>query len=328
MKFLLLLIAVLFVSSAFAETDEEKFQSFIVKFGKSYSPAEYSTRFTIFKDNLRRSEALNAKPKQTAVFGVTKFSDLSPEEFRDMYLISNLTETTRPLLAKAQKWSAPKNVKVDPYPTEFDWGSKGVVTPVYNQLQCGSCWAFSTAESIESMWAIAGNGLIQLSMQQIVDCDTNDGGCSGGNPPTAYQYVMDAGGLETYADYPYVGVQTECQFNPSDIAAKISTWQWITEEDNEAAMQSFVYTTGPPSICVDATIWQTYSSGVITQDSGCGTRLDHCVQLTGWSQMSGYNVWNVRNSWGSDWAAYGGYIYLEMGYDVCGIGQEVTSSVI
>jgi cathepsin F len=328
MKFLVILVAVLFACAVFAETDEDKFQSFIAKFGKSYSPAEYSTRFQIFKDNLRRSEALNAQPKQTAVFGVTKFSDLSPEEFREQYLIANLTQQTAPLLAKAQKWTPPKNAKTEAYPASFDWNSKGVVTAVYNQGQCGSCWAFSTTESIESMWAIAGNGLENLSMQQIVDCDTNDGGCNGGNPPYAYQYVMDAGGLEAYSDYPYVGVQTQCRFNPSDIAAKISTWQWITEDDNEAAMQSFVYTTGPPSICVDATLWQTYTSGVITADSGCGTRLDHCVQLTGWLQVSGYNVWNVRNSWGQDWADNGGYIYIEMGYDVCGIGQEVTSSVI
>jgi len=328
MKFLIILVAVLFASAVLAETDEDKFQSFIAKFGKSYSPAEYSTRFEIFKDNLRKSEALNAQPKQTAVFGVTKFSDLSADEFREQYLISNLTQQTRPLLEKAQRWSAPKSAKVEAYPAEFDWNSKGVVTPVYNQGQCGSCWAFSTAESIESMWAIAGNGLHQLSMQQIVDCDTTDGGCNGGNPPYAYQYVINAGGLEAYADYPYVGVQTQCKFNPGDIAAKISTWQWITQDDNEASMQSFVYTTGPPSICVDATLWQTYTSGVITADSGCGTRLDHCVQLTGWLQVSGYNVWNVRNSWGEDWADYGGYLYLEMGYDVCGIGQEVTSSVI
>jgi len=178
------------------------------------------------------------------------------------------------------------------------------------------------------MWALAGKGLMSLSMQQIVDCDYSDNGCNGGNPPNAYQYVMGAGGLEPYADYPYVDVRTQCTFDGAEVAASISDWNWITEDDNEANMQSFVYTTGPPSICVDAQLWQSYTSGVITSQSGCGTALDHCVQLTGWQQMDGMGVWNVRNSWGSDWADNGGYIYLEMGYDVCGIGQEVTSSVI
>jgi len=322
-------VAFLFSSVVIAENDEDQFQSFIVQFGKSYSPAEYSTRFEIFKENLRRSEALNSMPQQTAVFGITKFSDLSPEEFREQYLIRDLSKTTQPLLAKAQKWSAPQLENLD-YPTSYDWNdhTPSVVTPVYNQRQCGSCWAFSTTESIESMWALSNNSLTKLSMQQIVDCDKTDSGCGGGNPPTAYDYVIKAGGLEAYADYPYVGVGTPCTFKSSDVVAKISTWQWITRDDNEANMQSFVYITGPPSVCVDATIWQNYRSGVITKSSGCGVILDHCVQITGWLEKDGYNVWNVRNSWGEDWAANNGYIYIERGSDVCGIGQEVTSAVI
>jgi C1A family cysteine protease len=316
-----------FVALSLAQTDEEKFQSFIEKFGKSYSPAVYATRLEIFKENLRRSEELNKKSPH-ATFGVSKFSDLSPEEFAAQYLLKNLTQQSRPVLAKAHKWTAPKSANPLSYPASFDWNNQGVVTAVYNQGPCGSCWAFSTTENIESMWALAGKGLQSLSMQQIVDCDDTDNGCNGGNPPYAYQYVMNAGGLEPYADYPYVDVRTQCTFNPSDVAVSISDWTWITQDDNEASMQSFTYTTGPPSICVDATIWQTYVSGVITADSGCGTALDHCVQLTGWQQMDGMNVWNVRNSWGADWGDNGGYVYLEMGYDVCGIGQEVTSSVI
>jgi len=324
---LLFVIVALFVVASFAENEEEQFQAFITKFGKSYSPAEYTSRFHIFKENLKKAAEQNARDPH-AVFGVTKFSDLSADEFRAQYLIKNLNQTSAPLLAKAHRWTAPKIAKPLAYPPTFDWSSRGVVTGVYNQGQCGSCWAFSTAENIESMWALAGNALTSLSMQQIVDCDRNDAGCNGGNPPYAYQYVMGAGGLDLYADYPYQGFQGQCRFNPANIAAKISDWQWITQDDNEGNMQSFVYTTGPPSICVDATLWQSYTSGVITSASGCGTALDHCVQLTGWLQVDGMNVWNVRNSWGADWAANGGYIYLEMGYDVCGIGQEVTSSVI
>jgi hypothetical protein len=59
-----------------------------------------------------------------------------------------------------------------------------------------SCWAFSVTENIESVWAIAGNKLVELAPQQIVDCDHVDQGCNGGNPPTAYEYVIKAGGLE------------------------------------------------------------------------------------------------------------------------------------
>jgi len=326
MRFFILAILALVAVQVFAATEEEQFQEFMVKFHKTYTPSEYQTRLNIFKANLVRSAELTARDPR-ARFGVTKFSDLSPEEFEDQYLIKNFT--SKASLQNIRKWTAPKTAKTASYPATYDWNDKGVVTPVYNQLQCGSCWAFSTAENIESMWALSGQSLVQLSMQQIVDCDTNDDGCGGGNPPYAYQYVMSAGGLDNYAYYPYVGYQeTSCLFNPSEVSATISDWQWITQDDNENNMQSFTFSTGPPSICVDATIWQTYTGGVITSSSGCGTQLDHCVQLTGWTVVDGMSVWNVRNSWGSDWADNGGYIYLQMGADVCGVGQEVTSSII
>ena len=59
-----------------------------------------------------------------------------------------------------------------------------------------SCWAFSATENIESVWALAGNKLVELAPQQIVDCDKTDDGCNGGDTPTAFDYVVKAGGLE------------------------------------------------------------------------------------------------------------------------------------
>jgi len=323
------LIALFFVAEVFGkvktpETDEEKFQDFIVRFRKFYTPAEYARRFVIFKQNLKIAAELDAKSDK-ASFGVTKFSDLSKEEFASMYLIKNFTGVDK---TSAIKYTPSKKLAREAYPTSYDWNSKGAVTAVYNQGQCGSCWAFSTTENIESMYFLAGHSLLSLSMQQIVDCDSYDSGCNGGNPPTAYQYVMGAGGLELYSDYPYIGVDGRCKFDASDVAASISNWQWISRDDDESAMQEFVYNNGPPSICVDAQLWQTYTGGVITSSSGCGNSLDHCVQLTGWQTIDGIASWNVRNSWGADWGPNGGYIYVEMGYDVCGIGQECTSSIV
>jgi len=164
-------------------------------------------------------------------------------------------------------------------------------------------------------------------MQQIVDCDPYDYGCSGGWPYNAYKYVIGNGGIDSFASYPYTGYQGTCAFNSSNVAATITSWQYVTQSQDESAMQSFVYKTGPPSICVDAIIWQTYTGGVITSASGCGTSLDHCVQLTGWFQMNGMTVWNVRNSWGTDWG-YDGYVWVQEGANVCGIAEVVTSAII
>jgi C1A family cysteine protease len=88
-------------------------------------------------------------------------------------------------------------------------------------------------------------------------------------------------------------------------------------------MQNFLYSNSPLSVCVDAEIWQYYTGGVITTSSGCGRSIDHCVQVTGWQQMQGMTVWNVRNSWGTSWGD-NGYIYVQKGSDVCAIAEVVT----
>ena len=62
---------------------------------------------------------------------------------------------------------------------------------------------------------------------------------------------------------------------------------------------------GPLSICVAASTWGTYQSGVITT---CATDVDHCVQLVGVNFDDNY--WIIRNTWGTSWGE-GGYIYVE-----------------
>jgi len=337
MKSLLFVCAllVLFVSVLSMAEEEREFKQFQKTYFKTYhSQEEYDHRFVIFKKNLKQAKEMDAKDPH-ASFGVTKFSDLSQEEFSSFYLMpkSSLKNTLRQQLSadddRLPVWQSPSHIQA--LPTSYDWRSKGMVTPVYNQAQCGSCWAFSTTENIESMWAIAGHTLTTLSTQQIVSCDQVDAGCGGGDPPTAYQYVHGAGGLEYLKDYPYTssaGVSGKCKFDKADLAVQISNWTYvITSPREEMQVQQWTYTNGPPSICVDASTWSNYKGGVISTKSLCGKALDHCVQITGWDVQSGMNVWVVRNSWGTDWG-YSGYLYVGMGSEVCGIAQKVTSSVI
>jgi cysteine peptidase B len=303
-------------------TVEEKFEEFILTYGKSYSTTEeYTYRLGVFQSNLDFAQQLD-EADPYADYGVTKFMDLTPEEFKSEYLISNFTSMKRrgeaiPLLPVDLPPVSPAQIFAGiPY---YDWRDKGVVTAVYNQGSCGSCWAFSTTEQIESMWAIAGHGLTNLAMQQLVDCDTVSHGCSGGNPPDAFQYVINQGGIDSLSSYPYIGLNEACHFNPSTVAAKVKTWGYLSTNDNEVAMLTWTGTYGPPSVCVDAILWQYYTGGVIT--TGCGTALDHCVQITGWNIINGVDAWTVRNSWGTNWGI-SGYVYVAYGGNVCGIGEE------
>jgi cysteine peptidase B len=310
---------------ATGSTDENiaKFEQFMSTYGKSYATVEEQNyRLRVFESNLDLAKQLD-EADPYAEYGVTKFMDLTPAEFRQTYLINNFTSPKIrgekiPVLSHSVPTitSAQEIFSGIPY---FDWRDKGAVTAVYNQGSCGSCWAFSTTEQIESMWAIAGHGLHNLAMQQLVDCDTVSHGCAGGNPPDAFQYVINQGGIDSLQSYPYVGTDEACHFNPASVAARVKTWGYLSTNDNELAMLQWTGTYGPPSVCVDAQMWQFYTGGVIT--TGCGTQLDHCVQITGWNIVNNIDTWTVRNSWGTNWGN-AGYVYVAYGGDACGIGQQ------
>jgi len=329
MKVILLL---LFLGSVFAigpqiyslNDAKSLFNNFVIKYNKVYlSYTEYSNRFIIFKENLAIMNEMNSK-ETSAIYGITKYSDLSPSEFKAKYLTHKRNSNT-PL----NYINIPTSSDI---PQSFDWRDKGAVTPVKDQGQCGSCWAFSATEAIESQWFLAGHTLTSLAPQQIVDCDQGRGdeGCEGGDTPTAYEYVISAGGMETETEYPYTAEDQTCQFKSSDVVAKISNWTYITTTKNETEMMVKIISTAPYSICVDASSWQFYLGGVV-QDF-CGTDLDHCVMITGFEDYETWDfqtlpIWLIRNSWGEDWGE-NGYIYVERNYDLCGVADEVTIPLV
>jgi cathepsin F len=308
----------------------EEFQNFKLKYNKHYeSEEEEAIRFTNFQNSILRVTFKNTYGDN--IFGITKFSDMSPEEFRAGYLNY---KPRGPMLNIETVPTAQTTV------SSYDWRDHGAVTAVKDQGYCGSCWAFSTVEAIESAWELAGNPLTIFSEQQIVSCDTTDAGCNGGNPPTAYEYVEKAGGLALESDYPYAsssGTAPACQ-NFTVSGGKISAYSYATKpcyakcaKQDEDTLAASTATIQPPSICVDASQWSDYTSGVMTTASCSSkyTKLDHCVQLVGFSGYTGTasssssGYWIVRNSWNTDWGL-DGYIYLQMGTNTCGVADEAT----
>jgi len=316
-----LVIALVFALGAQATNVKQQFAEFVTKYNKVYSQGDIKYRFQVFQDNMKKVETLNQR-NPYARFGATKFADLTAEEFK-MY------KGYKPTNQRGQKL----NVELKaPLPQSFDWRDKHAVTDVYDQGQCGSCWAFSCTEAIESQWFLAGHTLTSLSPQQIVDCDVGgqDEGCNGGDTPTCYQYVIKQGGLESWSDYPYNANDNSCSFTSADVVATISSWGYVTQDKNETEMQIGLVEKGPLSICVDAESWQFYFGGVVSDL--CGNDLDHCVLIVGYEDYTTWDgvvkpIWMIRNSWGADWGE-DGYIYVERGYDLCGVADEVTLPVV
>jgi len=332
-KFVCVGLAVLASASGLptmAET-EKMFDNFIVQYHKSYaSVEEYTVRLANFRANLEEAERLNALG--TSVHGVTKFSDLSAVEFKTLYT-GYKAGSVRAALGNAPVLSSPEAP-----PASVDWRTKKVITPVKDQGQCGSCWAFSTVEEIESDWILAGNSMVELSPEQIVDCDTVDQGCNGGDTVTAYKYVQQYG-LETEAAYPYTsGLSminspsvtgsgsnnpTTCSYKASGVAVNITGFSYGTTGNNENTFMANVASLGPMSVCLATGGWQTYTSGILTAGT-CGTSVDHCVQVVGYNTANAAGkYWIVRNSWNTDWGIQG-YIYVALGTNACDIAGEVT----
>jgi C1A family cysteine protease len=312
---LLLLLVAVVVAVLAVDPDLRAFKDFEVQYNKTYtSHAERMRRFNIFKRNLRRAEQLTLESNGLAEHGVTQFMDLTPEEFKAIYLNLIL-----PDVATHRKFiEVPQMANI---PDSWNWANEGATTAVKDQGACGSCWAFSAIEQIESLWILAGNPAVSLSPQQLVDCDTSCYGCDGGWPLYGFRYVESVGGVESNSAYPYTAKDGSCKFSSSKVSAWISDYGYLS---GESSILNYVASTGPVSVAVDATTWQTYRSGVL---SSCGTQLNHAVQTVGYGTVSGTSVWIVRNSWGTSWGV-GGYIYVPRGKNFCGINDEVTSVVI
>jgi len=316
-------------SKKYALKDTENlFASFLSTYNKSYDGQEYINRLNIFAQNLIIAEKYDLESRNTdpspfarssAEYGITQFMDLSPDEFKSQYLTSEPSSmflNVSELSFTANETLVEENLKDD----IFDWGQRGKTTPVYNQGSCGSCWAFSVTEQLESMWAIAGHPLEHLSMQQLVDCDRRiSRGCAGGNVGDAWNYLHSVGGQDSYESYPYVGRDEPCHFNHAHIAARFRSWGWITRTRDEHVMRKYLLGVGPISVCVDAHQWQYYRNGIVRS---CGRSIDHCVQITGWDNT--YEAWVVRNSWGKHWGNEG-YIAIAAFGNVCAIADDPSS---
>lgn len=271
--------------------------------GKKYTREEVILRRAVYAANVAKIEAHNAAGHSWTM-SVNKFADMTAEEFKARYASG---------LRAHEKRS--RNVNLDllhgvSLPASVDWSQKGAVTPVKNQQQCGSCWAFSTTGSVEGISFIKTGTLPSLSEQQLVDCSGAEGnmGCNGGLMDYAFQYIIDNKGIGSEAAYPYTGQDGTCKTVPA--VATITGYTDVPANSDNALMTAIAQQ--PVSIAVEAdqASFQFYSGGVMT--AACGTNLDHGVLAVGYGTTGGQDYYKVKNSWGADWGS-NGYILLGRG---------------
>ena len=271
------------------------------KNNKKYG-TEDQYRLSVFYQNYQKVLNHQKDTTKTYSMGFTKFMDLTAEEFKARYLSTKIQAT-----ANHTKILPTTNV-----PASVDWRTKGAVSAVKDQGQCGSCWAFSTTGSLESLAFLSGKGLQSFSEQQLVDCSTTQGnqGCNGGLMDYAFTYVQ-ANGITTESAYPYEAVDQTCATDGG--AFKIGGYTDVAAGDVDQLAAAVAQQ--PVSIAVDAENWQLYSGGVF---SDCSTSLDHGVLLVGYTS----DAWIVKNSWAESWGETG-YIRLARG-NTCGLANSAS----
>ena len=326
-KFLIALLIALVSCNVEMDTMlHNQFQKFIKKYNKKYSSVnEYLARFEVFKMNVMNLYKESQKYKT----GITKFSDLTQQEFAKIYLNLNYDA-----MAVANFNPAHPSFS-NAAPDSFDWRDKGLVTPVRDQGMCGSCWAFSTVANLEGLYYKLKGVAVDLSEQILVDCDTYDSACNGGLMEYAFQWIKE-NGMETEEDYPYTGYKGSCKADPSKyidmkvtgwkkLGSSTSTWSPVDEEE----IKEFLYETGPLAIALNANPLQTYSGGILDKTSSqCPVSgINHAVTLVGYGAESGVDYWIVKNSWGENWGE-NGYFRIRRGTGCCGVNCYITTALV
>jgi cathepsin L len=290
--------------------EDYDFAKYMAEHGKSYSAEEAKQREKTFMDNLEKVRLHNREyqaGKHTWWATMNQLADFTSEEFAAL-------RSTK--YNPSQHAVVELNAPTGGNPDSVDWREKGAVTKVKNQGGCGSCWAFSATETVESAYQIASGKLLTLAPQTYVNCVKNPdscggtGGCEGATMELAFNLTVQTG-IALESELPYKARDQEC----SSYKAAVKCTGFVKNPVNDAAAFETALAKMPQAITVAAGSWQLYGGGIF---SGCSKKglfggdntLDHGVQAVGYTQ----DYWIVRNSWGESWGEQG-YIRVSRASD-------------
>ena len=253
----------------------------------------------------------------------------------------------------------------DLFATTLNWATTNnpdgvpVVHPAEDQGICGSCWAWAATGTLEASATrrrayqayqssvqkdlndvileaehVEGESLrlADLSVQELVDCDTAiDDGCIGGNPLLAFYYIHRYG-LSSSSAYPYLGKESLCHRSNQKPIAAVEAWGLLTS-NHEDNMEMVLRDIGPVAVGLNGAdpTFLAYKGGVFDLPD-CDQLANHALLIVGYGQDelddgTLLKFWIARNSWGRGWGE-DGYVRIKRGSGgtsvpgVCGIASN------
>jgi C1A family cysteine protease len=340
-KLVILLIALSCVHLQETPKDESfvLYQMYLQKYSKVYeNPDLLQEKYNAFLENYNKlQELLKTKEDDSDLdeedrlqLDITTLFDMSDEDYQKTYLNFNVSEEdiveaeSPSQDSFAAEYESDQTRHLQVLPIRFDWRDRGVVTSVKHQGSCGSCYAYAAVANVESLYAIKYGTLLNLSEQQIVNCDSTQFGCRGGHIGRVYNYII-RNGLGYESETPYVGRKQICTRHTP--IARIQGRKFAGST-SEQYIQSFLMKYGPLAAAVNADLFKYYRGGVFRYSSSqCSVfKLNHAVVIVGYGVTStGVKYYVIKNTWGPNWGENG---YMRIGTSVCGINRYIVTGII
>lgn len=226
--------------------------------------------------------------------GTTPLSQLTPEE-RLSRLGLEMGQGNEDTAAFSPPWA-------DDLPAQFDWRNSGAVSPVTDQENCGSCWAFASVAALESVVLLEGLPTMDLSEQFLVSYSLLNRGCNGGSLWTAANFLKRIGTVDE-ACMPYRANGRKLPLPCSEWRTdRFGTVDWYPITQDVEALKAAVY---EAPVAVGFWVYEDfyyYESGVYSYVSGDLVG-GHAVLIVGWDDSQ--QCFIVKNSWGPDWGEGG-----------------------
>jgi len=335
MKTAFLLAAATAVTAQGFANSEDGFAQWALHNNEEFTIEETFQRFHIWKGNYDIVTKHNSEADaglHTFRLGMNSLAALSHEEYKAKLSYRHNATKTAPVDV-----FDPSPSTVGAAPASKDWRkarSPKLVSPIKNQKDCGSCWAFSAVEAMESAAAVHTNSTVQIGApQQLVDCvrhgkDT----CNvGGEMHDGYLEVIKEGGLDTEASYPYKARSwRHCKFKPDSVIKGTESFKGYKQikVGSEKALLAASAAIPTISIGMDASSnkFQLYKSGVynVPNCKNDPDDLDHGVAIVGYGTDKGKAYWLVKNSWGLDWGKLGYILMSKDDKNQCGVASDAT----